>query len=80
MAVVGMLFRAARRDSVIADDPAEFVGVVRAEQSTGGRRALLRLRNFETVLSIADPEWQSMILFGLYTGQRLGGHRPPHLG
>ena len=71
LAAVKMLFRAARRDSVIADDPSEFVGVVRAEQSTGGRRAFT-LPELEAVLSIADPEWQSMILFGLYTGQRLG--------
>ena len=24
------------------------------------------------MVDVADPEWQSMILFGLYTGQRLG--------
>ena len=29
------------------------------------------MRELEAVLSVADPEWQSMILFGLYSGQRL---------
>jgi integrase len=24
------------------------------------------------ILAVADPEWQSLIKFGLYTGQRLG--------
>jgi DNA-binding transcriptional LysR family regulator len=28
-----------------------------------------------TVLEIATPEWQSLIKFGLYTGQRLRPHR-----
>ena len=71
MAAIRMLFRAARRDGVIADDPGEFVGSVRGEQSTKCRRAFT-LPELEAVMSIADPEWQSMILFGLYTGQRLG--------
>jgi integrase len=26
----------------------------------------------QAVLSVADPEWQSLIKFGFYTGQRLG--------
>jgi integrase len=25
-----------------------------------------------SLLAVADPEWQSLIKFGLYTGQRLG--------
>jgi integrase len=30
------------------------------------------LHEINAVLSVADPEWRSMVLFGLYTGQRLG--------
>jgi integrase len=35
------------------------------------------LREIQRVLAVADPEWQSLIKFGLYTGQRLGdlGHQ-----
>ena len=71
MTAVKMLFRTARRDGAIADDPSEFVGVVKAEQGKGVRRAFT-VEELEAVSAIADPEWQSMILFGLYTGQRLG--------
>jgi integrase len=31
-----------------------------------------RLEELRALLDVADPEWRSMILFGLYTGQRLG--------
>lgn len=66
-----MLFRAARRDGVLVDDPSEFVNAVKAESSTSGRRAFT-LPELEAILGIADPEWRSLILFGLYSGQRLG--------
>jgi integrase len=72
LTVIHMLFKSARRDGLIADDPSEFVGAVKqdtAGQKTG-RRAFT-VAELEAVLSIADLEWQSMILFGLYTGQRL---------
>lgn len=66
-----MLFKSARRDGVVADDPSEFVGAVKVAQAGGQRRAFT-LPELQSVLAVADPEWRSMILFGLYTGQRLG--------
>jgi integrase len=68
---VKMLFKAARRDEIIAENPAEFVEGVRSQHSQGNRRAFT-LPEISAILSVADPEWRSMILFGLYTGQRLG--------
>jgi integrase len=65
-----MLFKAARRDELIHDDPAEFIETVRSH-SQSSRRAFT-LQEISAVLSVADPEWRSMVLFGLYTGQRLG--------
>src|ERR1700757_3243831 len=50
----------------------------RASQSLnramGGERPRrpLTIPEIQSVLSVADPEWQSLIKFGLYTGQRLG--------
>ncbi len=64
-----MVFRAARRDALVADDPAEFVKTVR--QRDGHERQPFSLDQLRAVLSVADSEWQSMVLFGLYTGQRL---------
>jgi integrase len=72
MVAVRMLFRAARRDSVIADDPAEFLSAIKEGKPATGQRRPFTLPELEAVMSLADPEWQSMILFGLYTGQRLG--------
>ena len=72
LVVVRMLFRSAKRDGLIIDDPSEFVGAVK--QADAGKRTKRRaftIPELEAVLAVADPEWQSMALFGLYTGQRL---------
>ena len=66
-----MLFRAARRDGVLGEDPSEFVARVRSRRSSEARRPF-SLDQLRAVLSVADPEWRSLVLFGLYTGQRLG--------
>ncbi len=64
-----MVFRSARRDALIGDDPAEFVGPVRERKSTARRP--FTIPQLKAVLAVADEEWRSMILFGIYTGQRL---------
>lgn len=65
-----MIFRAARRDALVADDPAEFVDTVR--KGNAASRRPFTIGEIKAVLSVADPEWRSMVMFGLYTGQRLG--------
>jgi integrase len=68
--VLRMIFQDAKRDGVIADNPAEGVKLVKRNGSRGRRPfSLLEIRQ---LLAIADEEWRSLILFGLYTGQRLG--------
>ncbi len=64
-----MLFRAAKRDALITDDPAEFVDTVRENQKV--ERRPFTVAELRAALAVADDEWKSMILFGLYTGQRL---------
>ncbi len=66
---VKALFKTARRDHLIADDPTEFVETAktRAERV----RRPFTLHEIERVLAVASDEWRSMILFGLYTGLRL---------
>jgi len=64
-----MLFRAARRDHLIADDPAEFVSTIRQRDSDVKRP--FTLAEIEAVVDVADAEWRSLIFFAFYTGQRL---------
>ena len=64
-----MIFRAAKRDALISDDPAEFVDTIRENQKT--ERRPFTVAELQAALAVADDEWKSMILFGLYTGQRL---------
>ena len=66
-----MLFKSARRDSAITEDPTEFVETIRKERGIKIKRPFT-LQELRSVLDLANDEWRSMILFGLYTGQRLG--------
>ena len=65
-----MLFKGARRDGVVTDDPAEFVDTIR--QRAAATRRTFKIEEVRAILNLADEEWRSMIFFGLYTGQRLG--------
>ena len=66
-----MVFLAARRDGLNSENPAEFVEGVRDRQDNQERASAFTLDELRAVLSVADPERRSMILFGLYSGQRL---------
>jgi integrase len=67
---VRMLFTAAKRENIVADNPAEDVPVLKRTVKT--TRRPFTLAELRAMLKAADAEWRSMILFGLYTGQRLG--------
>jgi integrase len=69
--VVRMLFLSARRDGILTENPAEFIEGVRERHNSQTRRAFT-IDELRAVLAICDPEWKLMVLFGLYTGQRLG--------
>lgn len=66
-----MVFKSAREDATISDNPAEFVRVVKSAGERPSRRPFT-IDELRAVLGVADDEWKSMILFGLYSGQRLG--------
>jgi integrase len=66
-----MLFLAARRDEILATNPAEFVEGVKARKGEKLERRAFSLPELRAILDLADPEWKSMIYFGIYTGQRL---------
>ena len=71
-----MMLRAARQDGVIEVDPTERVKRLRqnkSEDELQNARRAFTLDELRAVLRCAeDSEWRSLILFGLYTGQRLG--------
>jgi len=69
--IIKRIFRTARQDSYLLQDPAEAVKTIRNCNTSPGRRAF-SLPELRSILAVADPEWQSLIRFGLYTGQRLG--------
>jgi integrase len=66
------VFKNAKRDGYVADNPLEGVSGVAASQTDleTGRRPF-DLTEIQAVLAVADPEWQSLIKCGFYTGQRL---------
>jgi integrase len=66
-----MVFLSARRDGVLSENPAEFVEGVRQRNGEKAQRRAFSIEELKAILDVADPEWRSMILFGIYTGQRL---------
>ena len=69
--VLKMIFKTARRDGFLTEDPSEFVETVRSRANPGARKPFT-IDQLKAVLAVCDSEWRSMVLFGLYLGQRLG--------
>src|SRR6516164_11786790 len=67
--IVRMFFKSAHRDGYLLENPAEHVDAVR-DRSKEARRPFT-ISELQAVMAVADAEWQSLIRFGLYTGQRL---------
>jgi integrase len=64
------LFKSAKADDLISDDPAENINAIKVPAKKNARRAFSPAE-LQAILSVASPEWASMVRFGLYTGQRL---------
>jgi integrase len=58
------------RDGLIDSNPAERVTLLK--RSRDGQRRPFTLPELRRILEVAGEEWRGMILFGVYTGQRLG--------
>ncbi len=67
--IIRMIFEAARREKHITENPAEGVKALKDEGKVE-RRPFTR-PELDKLLAVAAGEWRSMILFGVYTGQRL---------
>ena len=67
-----MVFKVAKRDGQLVDDPCEFVKTVSTKGKQGFQRKPFTIDQLKAVLAASDDEWRSMVMFGLFTGQRLG--------
>lgn len=65
-----MVFKTAREDGDLQDNPVD--GVRPARRSASVTRRAFTLPELRRVIKQADDEWRSLIFFGLYSGQRLG--------
>jgi integrase len=65
-----VVFEDARRDGYIAENPAK--DCPRLKVVSAERRRPFTIEELKEVLKVATDEWRSLILFGFYTGQRLG--------
>ena len=75
--IIKMIFRSARRERHLFEDPAE--GVKTVKNRTNFARRPFSIDELRAILALADEEWKSLIKFGLYTGQRLGDLALAHL-
>lgn len=64
------IFNSIKNDGMIADNPADEVPILKKEKVSSRRP--FTIKEIQILLDQAGPEWRSLILFGLYTGQRLG--------
>jgi integrase len=74
LVAIRAIFRTARQLGCIAEDPAELIKPVREfrEGSPDSERRPFMIPELQILLATCDPEWQSMINIGLYSGGRLG--------
>ena len=61
----------AAREGVAASNPFAAVRTVKARRTFETTRRAFTLDEMRRILAAADGEWRGIILFGLYTGQRL---------
>jgi integrase len=69
--IIRAAFAQARRDGLVDVNEAERVTTLKRRSDRFERRPFT-LEELKRIIEAADPEWKGLILFGLYTGQRLG--------
>jgi integrase len=69
--VLRVIFEDARRDGYIPENPAKDCGTLK-RNADGRVRRPFTVDEIRRVLAVCDDEWRSIVLFALYTGQRLG--------
>lgn len=64
-------FKAAWQDELISENPADRVATIKTKRNEFERRPFT-VEELKRLFEAAHGEWRGMIVFGLYTGQRLG--------
>jgi integrase len=71
--IVRVMLGKAEADGFVMRNEAKFVkGAKATKRSSRQTRRAFTLPELKRVLDVCDPEWRSLVLFGFYTGQRLG--------
>jgi integrase len=70
MKFLRQIFDAARREGMLLESPCAMMKPIRRHEAAEVRP--FTLEEVKRLLAVAGDEWRSLILFGLYTGQRLG--------
>jgi integrase len=70
--IVRVIFAAAETDGVISRNEARLVKKLKVGPEAGNKRRAFTLPELQKLLSVCDEEWRSLVLFGFYTGARLG--------
>lgn len=65
-------FRGAVHDGVIPTSPVDGVKLPKVTGNRQTSRRAFTTAELRAITAAADPEWRSMVIFALYTGQRLG--------
>jgi len=71
MTCIGMILKAARMERLIDENPMEWVKPLKQDLEAKVARQPFTIEHLQALLAVADEEWQSMVLWGVYTGQRL---------
>jgi len=69
--ILRVIMEDARRDGYLSENPAKDCGTLKRNTESKARRPFT-VDEIKRVLAVCDDEWRSMVIFGLYTGQRLG--------
>ena len=65
-------FRGAVLEGVLVESPADGVTLPKMTGNRQTARRSFTVTELGAIMDNADPEWRSMVAFGLYSGQRLG--------
>jgi integrase len=69
--ILRVALQQAWRDGILNDNPAAKVPLLKVPIAETERRPFT-FKELQSLINAADGEWKGVILFGLYTGQRLG--------
>lgn len=69
--ILRVIFEDARRDGHLQENPAKDCGTLKRNTQHQVRRPFT-VDEIRRVLAVCDDEWRSIVLFAVYTGQRLG--------